>query len=69
VKRSVVGSGPILCPGKSRPNKYLIKDVLPTEYWPRSKTRGLATKSEGERGGEWKWPYLEAISRGRMFLR
>jgi hypothetical protein len=32
VKRSVVGSGPIRCPGKSRFSKDRIKDVFPTEY-------------------------------------
>ena len=29
---SVVGSGPILCPGKSWPTRFRMKVVLPTEY-------------------------------------
>lgn len=37
VKRSVVGSGPILCPGKSRLSKERIKEVLPTEYCTRER--------------------------------
>ena len=42
VKRSVVGSGPIRCPGKSRPSRYRIKEVFPTEYCPIKRTCGLA---------------------------
>ena len=30
--RSVVGSGPIRCPGKSRPSRYRMNVVLPTLY-------------------------------------
>lgn len=30
VNLSVVGSGPTRIPGKSRPTKYLMKEVLPT---------------------------------------
>ena len=32
VKASVVGSGPILMPGKSLSRRYLMKEVLPVEY-------------------------------------
>lgn len=35
VKRSVVGSGPIRCPGKSLFNNERMNDVLPTEYYPQ----------------------------------
>ena len=38
---SVVGSGPILMPGKSCSSRYLMKVVLPVEYWPTSITIGL----------------------------
>jgi hypothetical protein len=44
VKRSVVGSGPIRCPGKSRPSRYRMKEVFPTEYCPIKRTCGLAKK-------------------------
>lgn len=47
LKRSVVGSGPMRAPGKSRPMMYRMKDVLPTEYWPSRRTIGLASKSDG----------------------
>mmetsp|Transcript_93546 Transcript_93546/g.227269 ORF Transcript_93546/g.227269 Transcript_93546/m.227269 type:complete len:260 (-) Transcript_93546:276-1055(-) len=50
--RSVVGSGPMRWPGKSRPSMYRMNDVLPTEYWPRSSTIGLASKSELPMSGE-----------------
>lgn len=46
-----------------------MKLVLPTEYCPRRRTIGFASKSDGERGGEWKWPYLELISNGSIFFR
>ncbi len=42
VKRSVVGSGPILWPGKSLPRRYRMKDVFPTLYCPTKRTCGLA---------------------------
>ncbi len=32
LKRSVVGSGPMRAPGKSRPIRYRMNEVLPTEY-------------------------------------
>ena len=41
----VVGSGPILEPGKSLSNKYFTNVVLPTEYCPINKTIGFARKS------------------------
>jgi hypothetical protein len=52
VNLSVVGSGPTLIPGKSRPRRYRMKLVFPTEYCPSKRTIGLASKSEGESGGE-----------------
>jgi hypothetical protein len=39
LKRSVVGSGPMRAPGKSRPMRYRMKEVLPTEYWPADGAR------------------------------
>ena len=57
VKESVVGSGPILIPGKSLSSRYRIKEVLPVLYCPTSSTIGLASKSGSLRAGEtnsWK---------------
>ena len=57
VKASVVGSGPILIPGKSLSSKYLMKEVLPVEYCPTRRTIGLASKSGSLRAGDtnsWK---------------
>lgn len=65
---SVVGSGPILCPGKSCFNKLRIKDVFPTEYWPRMSTIGLASKSLAASGGEPKLANFDDISNGNTFL-
>ena len=55
-KRSVVGSGPIRIPGKSLSSRYLMKVVLPVEYWPIRSTMGLASKSPSLMYGEWKEP-------------
>lgn len=52
--RSVVGSGPTLCPGKSLLSRERMKLVLPTLYCPTISTMGLASKSAGFIGGEWK---------------
>ena len=52
MKRSVVGSGPMCCPGKSRPSRYRMNVVLPTEYCPSSSTIGFASKSPSVRSGE-----------------
>mmetsp|Transcript_24268 Transcript_24268/g.82966 ORF Transcript_24268/g.82966 Transcript_24268/m.82966 type:complete len:205 (-) Transcript_24268:76-690(-) len=68
VKRSVVGSGPIDCPGKSLPSRVRMNDVFPTEYWPSSRTMGLASKSAGPMGAETKWSYRLAVSSGSMRL-
>mmetsp|Transcript_7669 Transcript_7669/g.17178 ORF Transcript_7669/g.17178 Transcript_7669/m.17178 type:complete len:222 (-) Transcript_7669:438-1103(-) len=68
VKRSVVGSGPIRWPGKSCCSRDRIKDVFPTEYWPRMSTMGLASKSLGPMGGEEKCENLELISKGSTFF-
>ena len=50
VNLSVVGSGPILCPGKSFLRSERINEVFPTEYCPRITTIGLASKSLGPSG-------------------
>ena len=52
MKRSVVGSGPMCWPGKSRPRRYRMNEVLPTEYWPMSRTIGFASKSPSFMMGE-----------------
>ena len=68
-KRSVVGSGPMrkAAPGKSRPSRYRMKEVFPTEYWPISSTIGLesnhASPSTGSRS---RW-YSDLRSSGRSF--
>ena len=41
IKQSVVGSGPIRIPGNSDSRRYLMKVVLPVEYWPTSKIIGF----------------------------
>jgi hypothetical protein len=48
VKRSVVGSGPILCPGKSRFSSDRMKEVLPTEYYSRQGDRETWGEREEE---------------------
>jgi hypothetical protein len=45
MKRSVVGSGPMFWPGKSRPSRYRMNEVLPVEYCPSRSTIGFASKS------------------------
>ena len=57
-KRSVVGSGPMCAPGYDRPSNDRIKVVLPVEYWPKSTTDGLASKSPFDKSGEKKLPNL-----------
>mmetsp|Transcript_16630 Transcript_16630/g.63000 ORF Transcript_16630/g.63000 Transcript_16630/m.63000 type:complete len:205 (+) Transcript_16630:1334-1948(+) len=57
VNRSVVGSGPMRMPGKSRPRRCLIKVVFPTEYWPSSSTMGFESMSASVRMGLWNSPY------------
>ena len=52
MKRSVVGSGPMCWPGKSRPRRYRMNEVLPTEYCPMSSTIGFASKSPSVSSGE-----------------
>ena len=67
-RENVCQPGPIRCPGKSCFNKLRMKDVFPTEYWPKMSTIGLASKSLGPIGGEEKCEYLEATSSGRTFF-
>lgn len=38
-------------------------------YCPNNNTVGGASKSEGESGGEWKCPYRDDNSKGKIFLR
>ena len=67
--RSVVGSGPILIPGKSCSSRYRMKVVFPVEYCPTSITIGFASKSGSSRAGEWKsWkPYLKTNKQKSIF--
>lgn len=65
--RSVVGSGPMRWPGKGLSSMYSMNDVLPVEYWPSSKTWGLASKSLSLKMGEWNSSNLYFISKGWIF--
>lgn len=44
-----------------------MKLVLPTLYWPTMSTMGLASKSAGFMGGEWKCAYRLDSSNGRIW--
>lgn len=66
MNRSVVGSGPTLIPGNSCSNRYLIKVVLPVEYWPTRRIIGLAVKSASSRDGEWNSLKRYSSSRGKI---
>ena len=66
-KPSVVGSGPMWMPGKSSPAKYRMKVVLPAEYWPNSRTMGLASSSASLRSEVEKRSKSICCSAGRTF--
>mmetsp|Transcript_7916 Transcript_7916/g.12972 ORF Transcript_7916/g.12972 Transcript_7916/m.12972 type:complete len:223 (-) Transcript_7916:121-789(-) len=66
---SVVGSGPMREPGKSRSSKYLMKVVLPTEYWPINSTMGAARKSASDINGVINLSKFVLASIGIMYLK
>jgi len=53
------------CDESSKRNKY--RKYITYLYWPSKRTMGLASKSDGLSGEEWKWPYLEESSNGIIF--